>query len=291
MNSPLRIVVPCFVGVVAALALATWLMRAPSSADGSHDSSQSASGAPDHGEDPSPSNLSQSLVRERPPDAQSRICTIADLPAKRIAWITRNYEANLASLAAKISDPDILGKGLQGDIAYLELLKEIGIVIAQLELLKAGDVLLVSDLPAPKPDHLRLQEFSFADNIAVTADRLTIASARLVYDIDLSRHPDIRELDNRIAALSHAASVDDAHKFNSLDDETRARRISDFGARWAEHMEAREAISKLDKGAPDYLVRLSELWKRVQAARVDCESLVPGSIAVDLKSGIARPAR
>lgn len=291
MNSPLRIVAPCFVGVVVALALATWLMRAPSSPYGSHDSSQAVSGAPDHGEDPAPSEHSRSFARERPPDAQSRTRSIADLPAKRIAWITRNYEANLASLTTKIIDPDIFGNGLQGDITYLELLKEISIVIAQLELLKAGDVLLVSDLPAPKPGHLRLQEFSFVDNIAVTTDRLAIASARLVYDIDLSRHPGITELNNRIAALSYAASVDDAHEFNSLDDETRGRRISDFKARWAEHTEAREAVSKLDKGAPDYLVRLSELWQQVQAARVDCESLVPDSIAVDLKSGIARPAR
>lgn len=291
MNSSLRIAAPCLVGIVAALALATWIMSAPPSLDGSHDSSRAVSGSLVDGEAPSPSELSPSIPRERPSDAQSHVCSIADLPAMRIAWITRNYEANLASLTAKAGDPAVMGEGLQGEIAYLELLRETSIVIAQLELLKAGDVLLVSDLPEPKPGHLRLQEFSFVDNIAVTTDRRAIANARLVYDIDLSRHPDITELKDRIAALSHAASVDAAHKFNSLDDETRARRVRDFKTRWAEHVAAREAVSKLDKGAPDYMARLSELWKQVQAARVDCESLIPDSIAVDLKSSIARPAR
>lgn len=281
----------CCVGIVVALALATWLMSAPSSLDQSHGSPQATPGYPRHGGAAAPSEPSPSIVREQPPNAQSRIFSIADLPSKRIAWITRNYEANLTRLTEKAGDPAIVGDGLKGEIAYLELLKEINIVIAQLELLKSGDVLLASEPPAPRPGHLRLQEFSFVNNLAVTTDRRTVVNARLIYDIDLSRHSDISELDNRIAALSHASSVDDAHKFNSLDDETRSRRISDFKVRWAEHMAAREAVSKLDKGAPDYLERLNELWKQVQAARTDCESLVPDSIAVDLKSGIARPAR
>lgn len=217
--------------------------------------------------------------------------SVADLPAKRIDWITRNYEANLAFLMTKINDVEGIGDGLGGEIAYLQLLREISVVIAQLDLLKKGDVLLVSSLPPSRPGHLRLQEFSFVNNTAVTLNRDTAPEARLVYDIDLASHSDISELDNRIAALKQASAVENAYKFNSLNDETRAQRVSDFKERWKDHMAAREALSALDKSSPDYLERLKELWQQSQAARADCELLIPASIAVDAKSGIARSAK
>jgi hypothetical protein len=214
--------------------------------------------------------------------------TIADLPPNRIRWIGSNYEAKLSLLLNKINDPGNLG---EGGLPYLRLLREVSVTLAQLDLIKNGAVLLTDAPPPSQPGHLKLQEFSFVDNVARTARRETIRDARLVYFIDLTRHPDIAAFDDRIQRHEHILAIEEAHRFNSLDDATRAKRIAEFNVRWQEHMASRQALAQLDQNAPDYLERMQALWQVVQVAMTDCESLVPRSIAVDLRSNLARAVR
>lgn len=229
----------------------------------------------------------RSVVVTRPPVLRS----IADLAVRRVNWIKANHGANLTYLMGKINKDDAVGEGLAGEVAYLKLMRDISIVVAQLDLLERCDVALTNHEPPVRPDHLRVQEFCFLNNVGVTSGGKQIERARLIYDLDMSRYGDIRALEEKINTLEHASAVEDAYRFNALDDQERARVVAQFKEHWKMHIGARQEAEKLDKQGANYHAEWMEVWGRAQSERAICESLIPFSISVNHRTLLASAAK